>query len=49
VVELTVLLPAWEMTSLEKAARGRGLTTARMIRHLLGDFLRRSGGARPEA
>jgi hypothetical protein len=34
--------------SLERAARRRRLTTAQMIRYLLGDFLRRSGLARPD-
>jgi hypothetical protein len=39
VVELALLLPSWQATALEAAARSRGLTTAQMLRRLVRDFL----------
>jgi hypothetical protein len=40
VVEIPLLLPGWQMTALESAARGQGLTTAQMVRRLIRDFCR---------
>jgi hypothetical protein len=40
VVEVPLLLPAWQMTALETAAHSQGLTAAAMVRHVLGDFIR---------
>jgi hypothetical protein len=35
--ELSLLLPHWQIDALESAARGRGLTTAQMLRRLIAD------------
>jgi hypothetical protein len=39
VVELALLLPSWQAKALESAARCRGLTTAQMLRRLIGDLV----------
>jgi hypothetical protein len=39
VVELSLLLPGWQLSALEKAARHKGLTTAQMVRSLIRDYL----------
>jgi hypothetical protein len=39
VVELSLLLPGWQVTKLETAAHERGMTAAAMVRYLLRDFL----------
>lgn len=39
VVELTLLLPGWQMSRLETLAHQHGMTTAAMVRQLLRDFL----------
>ncbi len=39
VVELSLLVPAWQMEALETAARWRGLTPAQMARRVLAQFL----------
>ena len=39
VVELPLLLPLWQAVALEKAARERGMTTAQMLRRLIGERL----------
>lgn len=39
VVELSLLLPGWQVTKLETVAHQRGLTAAAMVRFLLRDFL----------
>jgi hypothetical protein len=41
VVEIPLLLPGWQASVLETVAHQRGLTAAAMVRHLLGDYLRR--------
>ena len=37
-VELSLLLPQWQVEVLELAARGRGLTTGQMLRRLIGNY-----------
>jgi hypothetical protein len=39
VVEISLILPGWQAARLERAAFTQGLTTAQMMRRLLGDFL----------
>jgi hypothetical protein len=39
VVEVSLLLPGWQVTALERAAHDRGLTAAEMVRSLLRDFI----------
>lgn len=39
VVEMSLLLPAWQASALEAAARHRGMTTAQMIRRLIGELV----------
>jgi hypothetical protein len=39
VVEVSLLLPAWQVTALESAAHDRGLTAAEMVRSLVRDFI----------
>lgn len=41
VTELSLLLPSWQVQALEAEAQQRGLTTAQMMRRVLGDFLGR--------
>lgn len=38
-VELSLLLPNWQLDALETAARDSGLTTAQMLRRVLGGYL----------
>lgn len=38
VVELPLLLPRWQATALEAAARRRGMTTGQMLRRVIGDL-----------
>jgi hypothetical protein len=40
VVEVSLLLPGWQVAALETAAHDRGLTAGEMVRHLLRDFIR---------
>jgi hypothetical protein len=42
VVELSFLLPGWQVTKLESVAHQRGMTAAAMVRNLLCDFLKAS-------
>lgn len=44
VVELSLLLPAWQVSALEMAAHSRGLTAGQMVRSLLQEFLTREQG-----
>ena len=39
VLEVSLLLPAWQVTALESAAHDRGLTAAEMVRTLVRDFI----------
>ena len=39
VVEISLFLPGWQATRLERAASNQGLTAAQMMRRLLGRFL----------
>jgi hypothetical protein len=39
VVEISLFLPEWQATRLERAASNQGLTAAQMMRRLLGRFL----------
>ncbi|HXD88238.1 MAG TPA: hypothetical protein VN641_17245 [Urbifossiella sp.] len=39
VVELPLLLPRWQATELEVAARERGMTTGQMLRRVIGELL----------
>lgn len=38
VIEIPLLLAGWQASALERAAHGRGLTAAEMVRSLLRDF-----------
>jgi hypothetical protein len=37
-VELSLLLPQWQVEALEVAAHGRGMTTGQMLRRLIGSY-----------
>lgn len=37
-VELSLLLPNWQIDALEQFARGHGITTGQMMRRVIGDF-----------
>ena len=39
VVEVSLLLPGWQVAALESAAHDGGLTAAEMVRSLVHDFL----------
>jgi hypothetical protein len=39
VVELSLLLPGWQLGALEKASRRQGLTTGQLVRRLVQEFL----------
>jgi hypothetical protein len=39
VLELAVLLPAWQVSALERTARLDGQTIGQLLRRLIGDFL----------
>jgi hypothetical protein len=41
VLEVPLLLPAWQATALEEVAHRQGLTAGALTRRLIGDFLRR--------
>jgi hypothetical protein len=43
IVEVSLLLPGWQVTALESAAHDRGLTAAELVRALLRDFLAEHG------
>ncbi len=52
IVEIPLLLPAWQAEVLEDAAHDRGLTAAEMVRQLLRSFIAerlRAGNNRPSA
>jgi hypothetical protein len=38
VAEISLLLPGWQLATLESAARERGLTPGQMVRRLIRDF-----------
>ncbi len=38
VVEISLLLPGWQVAALETAAHDRGLTAGQMVRRLIRDF-----------
>ncbi len=38
VVELPLLLPRWQASVLEQAARSRGMTTGQMLRRVIADL-----------
>jgi hypothetical protein len=42
IVELSLLLPEWEMEALEEAACRHGLTAGEAVRRLIRSFLRKS-------
>ena len=42
-VELSLLLPLWQVEVLETAARGQGLTAGQMLRRIIGDSLPKCG------
>lgn len=42
VMEISLLLPSWQVEALESAARNQGLTTGQMMRRLLGEYFTRS-------
>jgi hypothetical protein len=37
-LELSLLVPQWQVEALEMAARGRGLTAGQLIRRLIGSY-----------
>src|SRR5206468_7063308 len=37
-LELSLLVPQWQVEALELAARGRGLTAGQLIRRLIGNY-----------
>ncbi|MCU0705850.1 MAG: ribbon-helix-helix domain-containing protein [Fimbriiglobus sp.] len=41
VVEMLLLLPEWQVFTLEEAARDRGMTVAQLVRRLLADLFPR--------
>lgn len=41
VVELPLLLPEWQVTALEEAARLRGMTVGQLVRKLFADLFPR--------
>ncbi len=41
VAEISLLLPGWQLSVLEDAARLRGLTSGQLVRRLLRDFVLR--------
>jgi hypothetical protein len=40
-VELALLLPAWQAEALENAAEEQGISAGQMLRRLIGDFCNR--------
>lgn len=46
VVELSLLLPGWQLSKLETVAHRHGLTAGAMVRHLLRDFLTETPASR---
>ncbi len=38
VIELPILLPEWQVTALEEAARGRGMTIGQLLRRVFSDL-----------
>ncbi len=42
VLEISLLLPTWQVAALESAGRARGLTAGQMVRSVLRDFLGRA-------
>ncbi|HEV3236471.1 MAG TPA: hypothetical protein VGZ25_05755 [Gemmataceae bacterium] len=47
-VEIELLLPAWQIKALEAEAHSRGLTTGQMVRSLIGTFFDASAMARSD-
>jgi hypothetical protein len=47
-VEIELLLPAWQIKALETEAHSRGLTTGQMVRSLIGTFFDASAIARSD-
>jgi len=41
VMEISLLLPGWQVAALETAGRGHGLTAGQMVRRVLRDYLSR--------
>jgi hypothetical protein len=39
VVEISLLLPKWQATELEREAHDQGVTTGQMVRRLIGEYL----------
>lgn len=42
VIELPILLPEWQVTALEEAARDRGMTIGQLVRRLFADLFPRN-------
>jgi hypothetical protein len=49
VAEISLLLPGWQLSVLEDAARSRGLTFGQLVRRLLRDFIHRHDHSEPAA
>jgi hypothetical protein len=47
IVELALLLPAWQAAALEATAHGQGLTSAQMVRRLIQEFFAKFAQPRP--
>jgi hypothetical protein len=45
VMEISVLLPGWQMAALEAAARDRGLTAGQIVRRIIRDYVMYLDGA----
>jgi hypothetical protein len=39
IVEVPLLLPLWQVVALESAAEKRGMTTAQMLRKMIGELI----------
>jgi hypothetical protein len=48
-VEIELLLPAWQISALEAAAHSQGLTTGQMVRSVIGTYFDASAIAEVEA
>jgi hypothetical protein len=49
VMEISLLLPGWQVQALESAARDRGLTAGQMVRRLIRDYFTCLDGVGPDA
>jgi hypothetical protein len=45
IVEVALLLPRWQILALESVAEERGLTTAQMLRRMIGETISKQSSA----